>query len=496
MAQKVNPIAVRLRFNRSSDSSWFSDYYYSTLLYQDLNFRDYLSSIRQPNANKLGFRPGKCVIHHFPKRSLIHFFCLGSSSSSSLKKLDRQLLATVPSGEVATKRTNWPSITVEPFHPFLNWESSNIRNWEKNSSSSISQKKKALACYARQSYNFSKQSLNQLGDVFIESRTHELMREKGATGSSRPLGFLANLLELHKVATKCANGPLVLADARSVRPLGSTTSGVVRLGHRIFPGLRTCIPALQLKEQPDDKSIPLLPLSTWVNQRLTYSGWTSFALSQAFRLDGPYLKRKRATTLIMAKPSTLDFRAPRTSPTATSRKCSLISHLYFNYYAMHYFFLKKTNSLRDEKHINHAQARGATNFHLPLARSRYFYLSNVQSILSDKTSTFTSLRPIKVSSIFQSASLIAQEIACKLEQKKSFRQICRSIFQQISICKYIKGIRISCSGRLNGAEIAKSSCRKYGETSLHVFSDKIDYAQTKASTPYGILGVKVWISYV
>jgi small subunit ribosomal protein S3 len=101
-----------------------------------------------------------------------------------------------------------------------------------------------------------------------------------------------------------------------------------------------------------------------------------------------------------------------------------------------------------------------------------------------------------VSSIFQSASLIAQEIACKLEQKKSFRQICRSIFQQISNCKYIKGIRISCSGRLNGAEIAKTECRKYGETSLHVFSDKIDYAQTKASTAYGILGVKVWISYV
>ena len=40
-----------------------------------------------------------------------------------------------------------------------------------------------------------------------------------------------------------------------------------------------------------------------------------------------------------------------------------------------------------------------------------------------------------------------------------------------------------CSGRLNGAETAKTECRKYGETSLYVFSDKIDYTQTKASTP-------------
>jgi small subunit ribosomal protein S3 len=133
---------------------------------------------------------------------------------------------------------------------------------------------------------------------------------------------------------------------------------------------------------------------------------------------------------------------------------------------------------------------------VPLTKNRNFYLSNIQSILSEKTSTYTSLRPIKVSSIFQSAYLVAQEIACKLEQKKSFRQICRSIFQQISNCNYIKGIRISCSGRLNGAEIAKTECRKYGETSLHVFSDKIDYAQTKCCAPYGILGVKVWISYV
>jgi small subunit ribosomal protein S3 len=93
-------------------------------------------------------------------------------------------------------------------------------------------------------------------------------------------------------------------------------------------------------------------------------------------------------------------------------------------------------------------------------------------------------------------SLVAQEVACKLGQKKSFRLICRLIFQQLAVCNYIKGIRITCSGRLNGAEIAKTECRKFGETSLHVFSDEIDYTRAEASTPYGILGVKVWISYI
>nr|YP_008816037.1 ribosomal protein S3 [Closterium baillyanum]AGZ90261.1 ribosomal protein S3 [Closterium baillyanum] len=617
MAQKVNPIAVRLRFNRSSDSSWFSDYYYSTLLYQDLNFRDYLSSIRQPNANKLGFRPGKCVIHHFPKRSLIHLFCLGTKSqpltwpklevrsAAWTKRKNRQLLATVPKRKMlllppfvgphvaATapsslfQRMEQRAVLKDPktivasleillwFQRIRAFQSQffrnqNIRNCDGSwSSSSISQKKTAIAsCYARQSYNFSKQSLNQLGDVFIESRTHELTRsghvslaakqleepgdvtcvasggashlsfnKAGATiGSKEALcfaasgrkGFLANLLELHKAALAALGCSL----ARS------TTVGLT-LGRCEAVAATAMTAPKEPKHRTRKAVFSFQPVGQqWVNQILTGSGWTSFTLGAFGQAYSTHLKY---TTL--AKPSmrlrttvsqSTQSKGTQSSPfsqmprhqghtiaaplsravstpeqeASFACKChgtkgqaspfgrAFVPLLYFNYYAMHYFFLKKTNSLRDEKHINHAQARGATNALAPLARSRYFYLSNVQSILSDKTSTFTSLRPIKVSSIFQSASLIAQEIACKLEQKKSFRQICRSIFQQISICKYIKGIRISCSGRLNGAEIAKSSCRKYGETSLHVFSDKIDYAQTKASTPYGILGVKVWISYV
>jgi small subunit ribosomal protein S3 len=127
--------------------------------------------------------------------------------------------------------------------------------------------------------------------------------------------------------------------------------------------------------------------------------------------------------------------------------------------------------------------------------SRYYYWKKMQFFLSNQTKTNTLIRPVKIASVYQSASLIAQEISWKLEQKKSFRQICRSTFQEIEKCQYVKGIRICCSGRLNGAEIAKTECRKYGETSLHVFSDQIDYAKAQASTPYGILGVKVWVSY-
>lgn len=124
------------------------------------------------------------------------------------------------------------------------------------------------------------------------------------------------------------------------------------------------------------------------------------------------------------------------------------------------------------------------------------YLSNVQDVLTHQSGSLTSIIPFRVGSMYQSASLVAQYICNQLEQNKSFRQISKTILQRIEHINYIKGIRITCSGRLNGAEIAKTQCKKYGQTSLHVFSDRIDYASTKALTPYGILGVKVWISYI
>jgi small subunit ribosomal protein S3 len=58
-----------------------------------------------------------------------------------------------------------------------------------------------------------------------------------------------------------------------------------------------------------------------------------------------------------------------------------------------------------------------------------------------------------------------------------------------------RGIRIMCSGRLAGAEMARKFFLKKGQTSLNVFSQKIDFAQKIVQTKYGIVGVKVWLSF-
>jgi small subunit ribosomal protein S3 len=56
-----------------------------------------------------------------------------------------------------------------------------------------------------------------------------------------------------------------------------------------------------------------------------------------------------------------------------------------------------------------------------------------------------------------------------------------------------EGVKISCAGRLGGAEMARTEQYKEGKIPLHTLRANIDYAQTVAKTTYGIIGVKVWI---
>ena len=104
--------------------------------------------------------------------------------------------------------------------------------------------------------------------------------------------------------------------------------------------------------------------------------------------------------------------------------------------------------------------------------------------------------PQKLNSKYQSAHFLSQFIAESFEKNLSFRQTYRSIQKEILREKKILGMKIQCSGRINGAEIAKVESRKIGQTSLHTFSAKVDFAQSEAYTMYGIIGIKVWLSCI
>jgi len=90
------------------------------------------------------------------------------------------------------------------------------------------------------------------------------------------------------------------------------------------------------------------------------------------------------------------------------------------------------------------------------------------------------------------APLIAQNIALQLEKRVSFRRAMKK--SVISALRFgAKGIKIRVSGRLGGAEIARSEWYREGRVPLHTLRADIDYGTARSSTTFGIIGVKVWI---
>jgi small subunit ribosomal protein S3 len=90
------------------------------------------------------------------------------------------------------------------------------------------------------------------------------------------------------------------------------------------------------------------------------------------------------------------------------------------------------------------------------------------------------------------ARLIAKNVASQIEKRVSFKKV---IKQAVNAAKpELYGIKIQVSGRLNGAEIARTESCKEGKISLSTFRMDIDYATAEAHTTYGRIGIKVWIN--
>ena len=90
------------------------------------------------------------------------------------------------------------------------------------------------------------------------------------------------------------------------------------------------------------------------------------------------------------------------------------------------------------------------------------------------------------------AQLVAENVALQLEKRIAFRRAMKK-----SVASALRfgtlGVKISCSGRLAGAEIARSEWYREGRVPLHTFRADIDYGFARAKTTYGVIGVKVWM---
>jgi len=117
-------------------------------------------------------------------------------------------------------------------------------------------------------------------------------------------------------------------------------------------------------------------------------------------------------------------------------------------------------------------------------------LSNIKKLLPENRQLTINI--VEVEKVNLNASLIADLVVEQLEDPVAFRRAIRKALQS-ALDDNVNGIKIQVSGRLNGAEMARSEWIREGRVPLQTLRADIDYATKEARTIYGILGVKVWL---
>ena len=117
-------------------------------------------------------------------------------------------------------------------------------------------------------------------------------------------------------------------------------------------------------------------------------------------------------------------------------------------------------------------------------------LTNVKKILPKNRQITINI--VEVEKVNLNASLIAELVVKQLEERVAFRRAIREAMQ-IALEDNVSGIKIQVSGRLNGAEIARSEWLREGRVPLQTLRADIDYSAKEANTIYGVLGIKVWL---
>nr|QPK67205.1 ribosomal protein S3 [Erodium gruinum] len=614
MARKGNPISTRLNLNRSSDSAWFTDFYYTDFVSQDVNLRSYFGSVHRPKTKKKnwGFRLGRSFIFHFPKRTLIHFFFPRLNQRiktriktqiktrietrvEKLKEKRRKLLRKLKklkkkhrlkrkvkrdSGQRRKKANRLDRImdTLSNLRKlrkklhFLHFFDQ-LKRWWKWKQKKLSKFDKVgpMGClHDDTAEEERKEVIGQEAGKRVESirldDREKLKADEGRPKKKQGYGYhdrspsikrkriLSKLLQVgafpkYAEKKKNINRLELLKKKHSFRLRKTKDSLNFLVMQYFFLNAKNKIkfnPVLVLNHLVA-RPVPELSTQLKKSRSASFKRIRSRIAFFVENLTSEKGEAKKELTRLIVQAN--DLRFARTTKTTISL---------FPFFGAPFFFLMnelggvhKTKKKEKELSYKYEYARknirkklekefsllllpkkkekkwkwnaklmdlGGKRFLLkkafkilggillqrriiPYGYNRYLNaVKRMEYLLSNRTNSNTLIiKSVKIRSIYQSASMIAQEISLRLKKlkKRSFRKTYTHFAHNIPIVmkKRVLGIRISCSGRLKGKPIASTYCGKYGKTSGNVFNQKIDYAFRKVSTRYGILGVKVWISY-
>ncbi|KPF70881.1 30S ribosomal protein S3 [alpha proteobacterium AAP81b] len=119
-------------------------------------------------------------------------------------------------------------------------------------------------------------------------------------------------------------------------------------------------------------------------------------------------------------------------------------------------------------------------------------IDKLKKQIASMTRSDVSLNIVEIRKPEIDSKLVAQGVADQLERRIAFRRAMKRAVQS-ALRLGAEGIKITCSGRLGGAEIARTEWYREGRVPLHTLRGNVDYAEAQAHTAYGVCGVKVWI---
>ncbi len=119
-------------------------------------------------------------------------------------------------------------------------------------------------------------------------------------------------------------------------------------------------------------------------------------------------------------------------------------------------------------------------------------IEKLRKTLAAMTSSDVSLNIVEIRKPEIDAKLVADGVADQLQRRIAFRRAMKRAVQS-ALRLGAEGIKITCAGRLGGAEIARTEWYREGRVPLHTLRANVDYAESQAHTAYGVCGIKVWI---
>ncbi|KAK4545394.1 hypothetical protein RGQ29_032948 [Quercus rubra] len=480
-----------------------SIYYYGKSVYQDVNLRSYFGSIRPPTRLTFGFRLGRCFIIHFPKRTFIHFF---------LPRRPRLLKRREKSRPGKEKGRWWAFGKVGPIgclHSSGDTEEERNEVRGRGAGKRVEsirlddrEKQNEIRIWPKKKQRYGYHDRSPL--IKIKKNLSKSLRVSGAFKHPKYAGVVNDIAFLTENDDSFRKTKLFkFFFPKKSRSDGPTTPLLKRTLPTVLPSLNYSVMQYLLNTKNKMDFDPVVVLNHFVAPGVAELSTTGGANAQGRSLDKrirsriAFFSKKRLTHFIR---QANDLRFAGTTKTTISL---------FPFFGATFLFPRDGVGMVMELIEKFIDLGGIGEFikgiemmieiilrnrRIPYGYNSYLNeVKKMRSLLSNRTKTNTLIESVKIKSVYQSASLIAQDISFQLRNKtRSFRSIFSKIVKDIPLVmkKGVEGIRICCSGRSEGAEIARTECGKYGKTSRNVFNQKIDYAPAEVSTRYGILGVK------